>query len=263
MRKIGLKLWSINADSYLSHAGRLHDEGVFDYIELYVVPGTLDSLRLWRRLKTPFIIHNAHFRHGFNLAKAECRRRNMEIYGETARFADALNASLVIFHGGIDGRAEETARQLKEIRDPRGVLENKPYIALPNKMGGKFCRGAAKEELEYILSEAGCGFCLDIGHAVCAACSQGLEPYSYVEELNGFKPAMYHLSDVEKLDSPYDTHWHIGSGELDLDRIIGSVLAEDALISLETDKDSRDNLDDFREDALRFRAAEKKGRGKD
>lgn len=257
MRNIGLKLWSINTGAYLKESVRLYEKGLFDYIELYVVPDTLDTLTKWRQLPIPFIIHNAHFIHGFNLAKAECEARNLEIYAQTVKFADALLAEKIIFHGGIDGYASETARQLKLIAEARGVVENKPFIALPNKMGGNYCRGSTRKELEFILSESGYGFCLDIGHAICSACSQKIEPYSYVQELMALKPAMYHLSDVEKLFSPYDTHNHLGSGELDLDFLLKSVIPADSFISLETDKDSTENLDDFQADALYFRRFEK------
>ncbi|MBD5607992.1 MAG: hypothetical protein HDQ93_03975, partial [Desulfovibrio sp.] len=118
---------------------------------------------------------------------------------------------------------------------------------------------STKAEIDYILSEAGCRFCLDIGHAICSACSQEAEPYAYVEELCEFNPAMFHLSDVTKLRSPYDTHDHLGSGELDLGFVLSSILPENALVSLETDKDSPDNLDDFRRDVLYFRDFEKRG----
>ena len=57
MYKIGLKLWSINTDYYLKEAERLFNDNLYDYIELYVVPDTLDTLEQWHRLNIPFIIH--------------------------------------------------------------------------------------------------------------------------------------------------------------------------------------------------------------
>ena len=44
MYKKGLKLWSVNTDYYYDEAIRLYSEGVFDYIELYVVPDTLEKI---------------------------------------------------------------------------------------------------------------------------------------------------------------------------------------------------------------------------
>ena len=51
--KKGLKLWSINTDAYYNEAKRLYAEGVFDYIELYVVPNSLDTLAKWKELHYP------------------------------------------------------------------------------------------------------------------------------------------------------------------------------------------------------------------
>ena len=108
MHKIGLKLWSCNTDFYYDEAIRLYKEDIYDYIELYVVPGTLNTLEKWKKLKIPFIIHNAHFAQGFNLAKSEKEESNRKIYDQTKQFADELNAKYIIFHGGIEGNIKET-----------------------------------------------------------------------------------------------------------------------------------------------------------
>jgi len=247
--KIGLKLWSTNTGAYRREALRLYDEGLYDYIELYMVPDSLSTLRLWKECgQIPFIIHNPHFRHGFNLAKRENRARNLALYSQSRKFADELNARYLIFHGGIDGSAEECASQLASLHEERALIENKPFVALPGSMGGSFCRGATREELQYIISVAKCGFCLDIGHAVCSAGSQNREPYSFLHELLKLKPAMFHLSDVKDMASPYDAHPHLGTGSLDIARLKRAVFPEDAVISVETDKDNRENLNDFAED---------------
>ena len=214
----------------------------------------METLDAWRRLHVekgmPFILHNAHAATGFNLADRAAEARNREIYAQTRTFADALNARYVIFHGGIDGTIEETARQLKALGEPRALLENKPFVPLPNKVGAKFCRGATVEEIGYVLRETGCGFCLDVGHAVCAAASQGLETYAYVGELaRRFSPSMFHLSDVLDMSSQFDAHPHLGTGALDIVRLGREVFMPDALISIETAKDSLTKLDDFMQDA--------------
>ena len=252
MYKIGLKLWSTNTDHYLHEAERLYAAGMFDYIELFVVPETMETLPAWQRLheegQIPFIVHNAHSAVGFNLADAECERRNREIYAQTKLFADALDAEFIIFHGGVDGTPEEVVRQMKNIGESRALLENKPYLPLPGPQNRKVCRGATFDEISYVLSEVGCGFCLDIGHAVCAANSQGLEPYSYIKKLAALKPRMFHLSDVADMASQYDAHLHLGTGALDIMRLKGGDFPMDAMISIETVKNSKTNLVDFAED---------------
>ena len=251
--RIGLKLWSVNTGAYLREAERLYADGVFSYIELFVVPDTTETLGVWRRLReersVPFVVHNAHAVAGFNLADRAAEVRNREIYAQTRKFADALDARHVIFHGGVEGSIEETARQLKALEEPRALLENKPVKPLPNKAGVTSCRGATIDEIGHVLAEVGCGFCLDVGHAICAANSQGIEPYAYVEELNGrFSPAMYHLSDVADMSSPYDAHPHLGTGALDIPRLKRTIFPPGATISIETTKDSPTDLDDFARD---------------
>lgn len=249
MYRIGLKLWSVNTDAYLHEAERLYAEGVFDYLELFIVPDTLDALPCWKKLKIPFVVHNAHAARGFNLAQVDQSARNREIYLQTKRFADELAAEHIIFHGGVDGSVDETIRQLVALNEPRALLENKPFVPLPNPFGAKFCRGATAAEVARILAETGCGFCLDVGHAVCAAASQNLEPYAYITELLRFRPSMFHLSDVPDMTSPYDAHPHLGTGELDIVRLCREVFPSDASISIETVKNSKSTLDDFMEDA--------------
>ena len=253
MLKIGLKLWSVNTDAYLSEAERLYADGTFSYIELFVVPGTENTLDAWRRLHdekgVPFIIHNAHAAQGFNLADESAERKNVEIYRETRKFADALGARYVIFHGGVDGSIKETARQLKALEEPRALLENKPLAPIANPFGVKECRGATVEEIGFVLNEVKCGFCLDIGHAVCAANSQSIEPYGYVADLaDMFKPAMFHLSDVADINSEYDSHLHFKTGQLDIARIKRGVFPDDATVSIETIKDSPIDLNDYVKD---------------
>lgn len=248
MYNIGLKLWSVNTGEYLHEAQRFYGEGIYDYIELYVVPETVETLSAWKNINIPFVIHNAHFAHGFNLAQKDCRTRNRQIYEQSKRFADELKAEGIIFHSGIDGEAEETAFQLLSLQEERAILENKPFVALPNRMGGTFCRGATEEELSFILKEAHCRFCLDFGHAVCSASSQRIPPYEFIQRLMGLSPCMFHLCDVKDISSPYDSHPHLGSGMLDLDRLVRQVLPRNAVISVETVKDHCDNLDDFAKD---------------
>ncbi|MBQ2611898.1 hypothetical protein IJF81_05865 [bacterium] len=252
MHKLGLKLWSINTDFYLAEAVRLYNKGVYDYIELYVVPETLNTLEKWKKLKIPFIIHNAHFAQGFNLAKKEKEERNLEIYSQTKQFADELDAKYIIFHGGIDGDIKETARQLANLNEPRALIENKPFVALPNRMGGNFCRGYNSGEIKLVQDATGCGFCLDFGHAICAANSLKRDVFKHISDFFELNPQMFHLTDVNDITSIYDSHPHLNEGELDLKQII-SLIPDEKYVTLETNKNSKENLDDFIVDCDIFR----------
>lgn len=247
MYKLGLKLWSINTDSYFEEAKRLYKMNIYDYIELYIVPNSLKTLNKWKELTIPFIIHCPHFAHGFNLAKVEKIKSNFAIYKEVKQFADELDAEYIIFHGGIDGNIKETAKQLANLNEPRALIENKPMIALPNKMGGEFCRGYNIEEIKLVKETANCGFCLDFGHAICAANSIKKNCYSYINDFMELNPTMFHLTDNEDMTSVYDSHPHLGTGQLDLNKI-KQFLPINAIITLETVKNSKDNIDDFIED---------------
>jgi endonuclease IV len=245
--KIGLKLFSTNTDFYYQEAQRLFLEGCFDYIELYVVPGTLETLQQWSKLPVPFSIHAPHSMNGFNLADKAKELSNLNIYQEVKAFANQLGASKIVFHGGSDGCIEETVRQLKALHEPRALLENKPYRAIPNKSDIKYCRGYNPEEICYAKEETKCGFCLDFAHAVCAANSQNLDVYAYIERFLALAPSYFHLSDVDDLSSEYDSHTHLGKGSLNLQRIKRKIGTTSA-VTIETEKSNAQCLNDFKED---------------
>lgn len=247
MIKRGLKLWSVNTGAYYSEAQRLFAKGVYDYIELYVVPGSLETLEKWKQLDVPFIIHHAHSVQGFNLADSAKRESNRIIYNETKVFADELKVPYIIFHGGMDGDIKETARQLKSFGESRALIENKPGVPVTDKLGFKKCRGALFDELAFLKAEIGCGFCLDFGHAVCAANTYGEEPYRYIEKLMALQPQVFHLTDVDDVRSEFDTHLHLGQGQLDIQRVM-TFIPDNAFVTFETNKSSKESLDDFVED---------------
>ncbi len=241
--KFGLKLWSTNRN-YLVEAKKLYDKKIFDYIELYVIPGSCDGyLKLWKDLEIPYVLHAPHFRDGVNLAKKERENDNKKLIGEAQRFADKLGADKIIVHPGIDGDINETARQLKNICDNRILVENKPYHAIGSDL---ICNGTTPEEIKLVMNEAKVGFCLDIGHAICSAKAHGEEYLSYLREFIALKPAIYHLTDGD-VNQFRDEHRHIGQGNYDMGAILKMIPAE-AMITIETNKDSNDNLSDFKKD---------------
>jgi len=242
MFKTGLKLWNTNTDSYLIEAQRLFDKGVFDYIELYIVPENTDKIAKWKKLNIPFDIHAPHYAHGFNLSKPECFEGNMLKMQEVKRYADELNAECIVFHGGSGGSHIETARQLNAINDKRALIENKPFATLPF-VNEPYYIGSKFEEINFIMEKTKCAFCLDIGHCVCAANSFGVEPYSYIEKFLTLKPKRIHLSDI-MIDTQMDEHLHFGKGNLDFAKL-ANMLPGDICITIETRKESKTNLDDF------------------
>lgn len=242
--RLGLKLWSNNTENYLKEAQRLYKQGWFDYIELYIIPDSLDIIKSWEKLDIPFTLHATHLVHGVNLAQRELESDNLRIFKQVKVFLNALNAEYVVVHSGTNGNIEETVRQLKKINLEKLLIENKPYIA-PLKPEW-FCRGATIEEISFVMKEINCGFCLDVGHALCSANSMKIDNYEYLEQFQKLNPTCYHLSD-NFIDSELDKHLHLGQGNYDFKKIF-DIMDSEKNVAIETNKDSKENLDDFIED---------------
>lgn len=256
MLKLGLKLWSVNTDAYLREARRLYAEGVFDYLELYVVPGSQETLPIWEKLRNdlnlPFVIHAPHSFHGVNLADAENSAANEKAFDETKRFADTLGAAKIIVHGGWCPEAgnptdavTQLIAQLKSLADDRFLVENKPYLPINNLP--RRLVGSTPDEIRSVIAAVKCGFCLDIGHAVASANAHAADWRTWLADFLSLRPAMFHLSDIH-VDSKIDQHLHFGTGTLPLAEVV-SMLPRDANVSIETKRDSADNLNDFAKDA--------------
>lgn len=239
----GLKLWSVNKN-YIEEALRLYNKDIYDYIELYVVPGTYQSnIDWWVDLPVPYVIHAPHFGNGLNLAKKEKFGNNLLLIKEAQQFADRLKANKIIVHPGIGGNIEETAHQLQQINEERILIENKPYYAIFDDL---ICNGNLVEEIKYILDNVKVGFCLDVGHAFNSANAHKIEPMVYLKEFMKLKPEMCHLTDGD-YNGIYDNHAHFGDGNYDIRNIL-KILPQVFSITVETDKDSENSLSDFETD---------------
>jgi len=243
MFKWGLKLWSPNTGEYRNEAMRLFNSGLIHYVELYVVPNTMDTLSIWRDTPIPFAIHAPHFAHGFNLAQPDKEAYNRLLFDQVRCFADELDAMFIVIHGGIDGHINETARQIQGLQDSRLLLENKPAKALANKMGGEWCRGSTPEEVAYVMAATGCGHCLDIGHAVCAANYRSENPITIIDSFLSLNPASIHLSDNEWAGI-WDQHRHFGDGDYPIATLLKK-LPRGIPLAIETVKSHAAHLNDF------------------
>jgi len=244
MVNLGLKLFSIN-ENYIQESLKLYKKGYYQFIELYVVPNSFEGcIDFCRKLTMPVIIHAPHFRHGVNLADKNNLENNMKFSREALKFADELNAQFVIFHPGVAGNIEETVNQLNIINDSRILIENKPYYTVLGD--GNICNGYSPEEISFVLKNTGVGFCLDFGHCFCAANALEIEPFSYLQKFLELNPQMFHLVDND-FSNTIDKHLHLGEGNFDIKKIL-DYLPESAKITLETTKNSKENLDDFVKD---------------
>lgn len=245
--ELGLKLWSRN-ENYVDLAVELYKKGIFDYIELFAVPGSVSYINIWEALDIPFVLHAPHSLAGFNPSIAERESANFTLLPEVDQFRRALDPKYIIFHPGIEGAVDESIRQFCEIcqQYPEihklALIENKPEVGLNSEP----CVGFLPQEISRIVEETGMKFCFDIGHALCAANSSGIEAYTMIRDFLRLQPAMFHLSDGDG-GSEQDSHLNYGAGNYDLAGIL-KLLPDDAQITIETDKASNDNLEDFAKD---------------
>lgn len=243
MFKIGLKLWSTNKN-YVAEAARLFDAGVYQYIELFAVPGSLkDTLSFWKDVKIPFIIHAPHFMTGLNFADESKFDSNMKLASEAFKYADALCADKIIFHPGANGDINETIRQINFLNDSRIFVENKPCLGIDHKT---ICVGCTPEEIELILSECGVKFCFDFGHAVYAANYFKKEKLKFISDFFALNSELFHITDGD-WNGVFDEHLHLGQGSFEFKKIM-KYYPSDAQVSIESRHDCADNLNDFKQD---------------
>jgi endonuclease IV len=177
-----------------------------------------------------------------NLSNKDSLENNKKLFLSAKEFADTLKSSYIILHPGITGSIEETISQIKGLKDNRIVLENKPLLGL----NGEVCVGSTPEEISLATKATGCGFCLDIGHAICSANSHKTDPIKYINRFLTLAPAIYHMSDGN-FSGEKDEHLHFGKGSYPLENII-KLLPDNAQTTIETPKTSSDNMNDFTSD---------------
>lgn len=241
--KIGLKLWATNKN-YVPCVRDLYERGLFSYLELYSVPDSYEKcVGYWRDVNVPYTIHAPHYGSGLNLSNPEQQDSNRILLEEAKRYADTLHADYIIVHPGVSGQVDETIRQFNLFKDSRFVVENKPYLGLFNNL---ICVGATVEQIDRIMKECGIGFCLDIGHGICAANHLKVDWQTYISRFIALNPTMYHLTDGD-INSVYDSHLHYGEGSYPIHDIL-AMIPTGKKITNESRKNSKENLDNFAED---------------
>ena len=245
MFQLGLKLGSINTQ-YTKEILEYYEKGIFKYIELFIPIGSYDNtIEYWKQFNIPFGIHAPHTLAGLNLASAEDRISNKAKIEETIRFADTLNANYIIFHSGTNGKIDEVIHQLFNYSDKRFIIENKPIKGF----GGDYiCVGTDYDELKTITESLKCGFCLDFGHAICAANTLKKNPIEFIKELKKLNPLVYHLTDGDYL-SEIDSHYHYGAGSFPLKELL-SFVPDGGMITNEAKRNDMSTLQEFYQDSI-------------
>ncbi len=246
MRKYGFKLFSTNLQNnpvFVDEAAafvRANNKEMF--VELMVVPSTpAEDWGIFRRkfAGLEVTIHAPHNAMNFDTGYRERFESNAKILQAAQQAADLFDAKVK------KENLEETARQFRLFNDPRIVIENLPYAA--DDVEGVM-HGTTPEQIKYVMDYAGCGFCFDFSHAVCAANSLGLD---LEKQLSGFyklSPTVYHMCDGN-IKGTEDCHMHYGEGNFPLKEFLQKYVAPDAMITMETGmgmpKDASAWIEDF------------------
>ena len=249
MFKLGLKIGSKDTQ-YTEEILELYREGVFQYIELFAVPDTyIQTISYWKQFSIPFGIHGPHSAAGCNLANVSNRNTNIKKIEDTIRFADELKAEYIIFHSGTNGMPGEVVRQLSPFADERFLIENKPIRGID----GSTCVGSIYGDLKLIIDGIGkgCGFCLDFGHAICAANTLKKDAITFISELIMLKPKVYHLTDG-LYDSELDSHLHYGQGSFPLKKLLEFV-PDGEMITNEAKRNILTSLEEVKLDTMVLR----------
>lgn len=239
MRKLGVKLWTsdlIKNHHFFDEVVKHVREREFDYIELFVFPETYEvtAAEICQKIKgLPVIIHNSHSAYGFDTGRRECEVNNVRDVNDSKKFADMLNAEIIIVHAGCGDKPEnlqETVRQFNLFNDKRIAVENLPFSC---SKSGKILHGMLPEEIKIIKDNCGCKFCLDFSHATCAANHKKLPLDKVMAEFSAMSPDMFHLCDGFT-DETVDKHLHYGEGNYDLKRLINDYIYDGAFVTMET-----------------------------
>ena len=110
--------------------------------------------------------------------------------------------------------------------------------------------GNTPAEIQRIITETGCKFCLDFSHAVCAANSTNADVRQTLNAFAALNPSMYHLCDGN-INGTDDEHLHYGEGNYDLKRLLTEYVEPNALVTMETGHEIPQNITPWLED-LRF-----------
>ncbi len=249
--RLGLKIWSINQESFTKLAEFLSD-GLIDYVELYIVPGTFDGVKLEILKDVPVIFHAPNYNHGFSITNKDMTYH--ESIKTIRRFTEFFGKNKIIFHPGyVLDKKRDTVQSL--VMNIKGlmpeldiILENVPAVGYENNIPLVISR---PEEYREVLDKTGCRFCLDIGHAIAASNTHGRKMMGFVRDFLGLGPYMFHLSDSRK-DKEVDEHLHLGDGDLPLRDLVRQI-PEGAYLSLETPKTDFLNLSEDLENLKKLR----------
>jgi endonuclease IV len=242
--RFGLKI-SFDDTQYTLDIVDLIKNSKLDYIELFVKPDcNLINIRYWSAFNIPIVLHAPHSGVGINFASKENREINKETLNKLSIIATNLKPEYIIFHAGLNNDYKETVIQLKEFTNKYNCLiENKPAITKDID----YPVGVEYEELGKLLEALTCEFCLDIGHAICAANYFHIDRQKFINRLLELEPIMFHITDCY-CNTIIDNHSNFGKGNLFINfPNILDIIPDNSMVTIETTND-KDSLKLFEKD---------------
>lgn len=239
----GLKIWSTNRNDLFREAVQLFRQKKFDFLELYLVPGSLDPEKLeilseFKKQKVPVTIHCPHDVHNFDISKLDYQKEEL-FKNLVLKTADFLGSKYIVVHPGLGDSYKIFEENIQKINDKRILIENMAKVG-PNPGVGF---GHSLEQLKFIRG-LGFNFCLDFSHAVKSAASQKIDYKKFIEELiSALNPSYFHICNGQK-DYEIDEHRDLFDGEFDIKWIKEILLGlkKDVYLVFETPKVG-DNLE--------------------
>lgn len=213
--KFGIKLWS-NHPQPLNKAVQLIEKGVFDYIELYVVPES--TIEPFLNIPKDILvnIHAPHGEHGTNIGEPTLHKKTTKNIITACNWANKLNSEYIVIHCET-GSVEFSIKSLQEFNydhnESRFAIENMPLLGLNSEQ----MIGYSPNHIKKLLSEKTNvnTFCFDFGHAIKSAYSIGIPYKDYLSLFLQFKPKIFHVSDG-LINSETDKHMGLGEGNYDM-----------------------------------------------
>jgi sugar phosphate isomerase/epimerase len=199
---------------------------VFDYLEIFYHTPHLPAKAL-EAYSSPWVVHCPRHRPQINVVG----NQGLDAVKQSLQFAGAIGARYAILHAGFSNPTRDVDMVIRQAipvfreltayaqRWQVQLLVENVYPITPE---GTRSVGCDRVELEPLITEAQCGFCLDFPHAVCAAVTAQQSPQEFIAQLMTLQPVMCHLYDGWQ-GLHYDQHLPLGEGNLDIPMFLSFV----------------------------------------
>lgn len=219
-----------NEINTINNIQNILDKNIYQYVELFIVPNTLQYIKERQKLKCNFILHTPHDEYGCNISRSKIDKKTLSYIEESITYAKKLNANSIIMHSWDWWKIENLIKNIRKINNEKIIIENTFYR---NEEGFRVLKWVVtKYEDIKLLKENNIRFCLDFSHHIIN-CKFNSRDYKK-EFLNILKlePYMFHLSDWI-IESWIDKHLSIWTWNFDFKFFLKNI-PNNSKITIET-----------------------------